>query len=879
MATAPARHVRPPRGTLPTLAQAAKRSDIRVDPLLVELASATPADIFARLRSTPQGLSTVDAARRLVEHGANEMLATRAEGSLGRLWRAVKNPLVLLLAALGTVSAATGDFRAATVIGVMIVVGVGLRFVQESRADAAAAALRSMVHVTTLVTRDGVPGRIPVREVVPGDIVTLSAGDMMPADLRLLATKDLFAGQASLTGESLPVEKGSDAPVTDLPPLEMPTLCFRGTSVQSGTATAIVVATGASTYFGQMVGSLEEQEPPSEFQKGLDGFTWLMIRLIAVMAPLVFVINGLTKHDWKEAFFFALAVAVGLTPEMLPMIFSVCLSRGAVAMSKRKVIVKHLDAIQSVGAIDILCTDKTGTLTMDAIILERHTDVRGVESEHVIRLAYLVSHFQTGLRSVLDDAILAHEIAKEVVEDAAWTKVDEVPFDFSRRMMSVVVEAPAMARRIVTKGAAEETIAQCTAVELDGKIVPLDETNRLLARSVYESLSRDGFRVLAVASRDVTVQPRYGVPDERELVLAGFLGFLDPPKDSATAAIESLRVNGVRTVVLTGDNELVTQKICSQVGVSADHMLLGPAIEAMDDVALAAAVEMPNVYARLSPGQKQRIIRALQKRGHIVGFLGDGINDAPALHTADVGLSVDSAVDIAKDSADVILLEKSLLVITDAVREGRAVFANILKYVRMGASSNFGNMFSVIGASAWLPFVPMAPIQILANNLLYDFSQLPIPTDRVDEDQLAKPKPWSLKALRRYILIIGPLSSIFDYTTFALLYFVLGARDLSHAGLFQTGWFVESLMTQTLVIYVIRTNRIPFLQSRPSWPLVITTACVLTIGLWLPVSPLAAALGFVALPAAYWPLLLGTVTAYLLLTQLVKMLLVRRGWL
>jgi P-type Mg2+ transporter len=873
------RHGRPLPGSLPVVAHAARRGDIRVDPLLVELSTAETTDIFARLRSGSQGLSAADATRRFAEHGANEMRATRAEGSLSRLVRAVKNPLVLLLAALGAVSAASGDLRAATVIAVMIFIGVVLRFVQESRADAAAAALRSMVHVTALVTRDGVQTLIPVREVVTGDIVTLSAGDMMPADLRLLVTKDLFAGQASLTGESMPVEKSSDPPTAPLPPLEMPTLCFRGTSVQSGTATAIVVAIGAATYFGQMVGSLEEQEPPSEFQKGLDGFTWLMIRLIAVMAPLVFVINGLTKHDWKEAFFFALAVAVGLTPEMLPMIFSVCLSRGAVAMSKRKVIVKHLDAIQSVGAIDILCTDKTGTLTMDAIVLERHTDVRGVESEHVIRLAYLVSHFQTGLKSVLDDAILAHEQAKVVVDEAAWTKVDEVPFDFGRRMMSVVVEAPVMSRRIVTKGAAEETIARCSAVELDGKITPIDDALRPIVRSVYESLSRDGFRVLAVASRDVAVQEKYNVADERDLVLAGFLGFLDPPKDSATAAIASLRANGVRIVVLTGDNELVTQRICAQVGVATGNMLLGPAIEAMDDSALAAVVDLPNVYARLSPGQKQRIIRALQLRGHIVGFLGDGINDAPALHAADVGLSVDSAVDIAKDSADVILLEKNLLVITDAVREGRAVFANILKYVRMGASSNFGNMFSVIGASAWLPFVPMAPIQILANNLLYDFSQLPIPTDRVDEDQLSKPKPWSLAALRRYILIIGPLSSIFDYTTFALMYFVLGARDVAHAGLFQTGWFVESLLTQTLVIYVIRTNRIPFLQSRPSWPLVMMTAGVLLVGLWLPLSPFAAALGFVALPAAYWPLLLGTVAAYLLFTQLIKMQLVRRGWL
>lgn len=878
MASVPRKRFRSPRGGLPTLTQAS-RGDIRVAPLLVELSRTSVAEALTRLSSSATGLSSAEAAHRLTEHGANEMLGTGAEGWLARVWRAVRNPLVLLLTALATISAATGDMRAATVITVMIVVGVALRFVQETRADSAAASLRAMVRVTSLVTRDGTPISIPVREVVPGDIVTLSAGDMMPADLRLIATKDLYVGQSSLTGESLPVEKSAAVPDTEVSPLESPTLCFRGTSVQSGTATAVVVATGAESYFGQMVGSLEAEEPPSEFQKGIDGFTWLMIRLVAIMAPLVFVINGLTKHDWKEAFFFSLAVAVGLTPEMLPMIFSVCLSKGAVAMSKRKVIVKHLDAIQSLGAIDVLCTDKTGTLTMDAIILERHCDVHGADSEHVVRLAYLVSHFQTGLKSVLDDAILAHALQATAVTEPAWAKVDEVPFDFGRRIMSVVVEAPQRSRRLIAKGAAEEMIARCTAVEIGETITPIDAAATAKLRGVYESLSRDGFRVLAVASRDVPVQDRYGIADESTLVLAGFLGFLDPPKDSARAALSALRESGVRVVVLTGDNELVTQRVCEQVGVPADQLLLGPAIESMDDAALAAVVEGPNVFARLSPGQKQRIIRALQQRGHVVGFLGDGINDAPALHTADVGLSVDSAVDIAKDSADVILLEKNLMVITDAVREGRAVFANILKYVRMGASSNFGNMFSVIGASAWLPFVPMLPIQILANNLLYDFSQLPIPTDRVDAEQLARPHPWSLKALRRYIVIIGPLSSIFDYTTFALLYFVLGARDVAHASLFQTGWFVESLMTQTLVIHVIRTNQIPFLQSRASWPLLTMTGVVLGVGLWLPVSPFAAALGFVALPSEYWPLLLATVVGYLGLTQVVKMVLVRRGWL
>ena len=854
------------------------RETLHVAPLMVELASLDAPAVFAKLETPPTGLVLAEAERRLGQYGSNEAAPSHVEGWFWRLVLAAKNPLVLLLVALAAISLATGDARAATVIGIMIVIGVVLRFVQEARADAAAAALKAMVHVTALVTRDGVAAERAVREIVPGDLVTLSAGDMIPADLRLVATKALYVNQSSLTGESMPVSKTHEAQTDVSEPLACADLCFRGTSVQSGTATALVVATGPRTYFGQMVGSLQTDEPPSSFQKGIDGFTVLMIRLIAVMAPLVFVINGLTKHDWKEAFFFALAVAVGLTPEMLPMIFSVCLSKGAVAMSKKKVIVKRLDAIQNIGAIDILCTDKTGTLTMDAIILEKHCDVNGVEREDVLQSAFLVSHFQTGLRSALDTAILAHESQRESVMTDNWQKVDEVPFDFTRRMMSVVVEAPDQPRRLISKGAPEEMLSHCTTVTIDGVTKPLDAAMLPLVRHEYESLSSDGFRVLAVAECAVPVKDSYGVPDEAGLSLIGFVGFLDPPKESATPAIVALRAAGVRVVILTGDNELVTKRICAQVNVPTDDMRLGPDIETMDDATLATVVTTASVFARLTPGHKQRIIRALQAQGHVVGFLGDGINDAPALHTADVGLSVETAVDIARVAADVILLERSLLVIVDAVREGRTVFANIVKYVRMGASSNFGNMFSVIGASALLPFVPMAPIQILTNNLLYDFSQLPIPTDHVDDEQIAKPRPWSMTELRRYILCIGPISSIFDYTTFALLYFVLKANDASHAALFQTGWFVESLMTQTLVIHVIRTNRIPFFQSVASWPLLATTVAVLCVGLWLPFSPFASALGFVALPAAYWPLLVGTVISYLLLTQLVKTWLRRRGW-
>lgn len=837
-------------------------------------AAALPAEaLLARLGASAGGLTSAEATRRRAEHGPNEMPAARRDGAGARLWRAVRNPLVLLLLALASVSLATGDRRAAAVIGVMVALGVALRFVQETRADTAAAALKALVRVTTCVTRDGTPCELPVREVVPGDVITLKAGDMIPADLRLLEARGLHVGEASLTGESLPVEKTSDTPAeAGDSPLHSPVLLFRGTSVQSGSATAVAVATGPATYLGQMIGSLEAPEPPNEFQRGIDRFTWLMIRLVLVMAPLVFLLNGALKHDWGGAFFFALAVAVGLTPEMLPMVFSVCLSQGAVAMARRRVIVKHLDAIQGVGAIDVLCTDKTGTLTRDAIILERHCDVQGTERAPVVALAGLVSRFQTGLASALDAAILAH--GDDPGPPApAWRKVDEIPFDFTRRLMSVVVEAPGAGRWLVAKGAVEELLARCATVLVDGAPVPLDDAWRAAAHARYAAMSTDGFRVLAVARRPVPAQARYAPADEAGLELAGFLGFLDPPKESAAPALQALRDAGVRPVILTGDNELVTARVCAQVGVPTDGLLTGAQVEAQDDTALAASAERTAVFARLTPGHKERIIRALQARGHVVGFLGDGINDAPALHTADVGISVDSAVDIAKDAADVILLDKDLRVLEAGVRQGRTTFANILKYVRMGASSNFGNMFSVVGASAWLPFLPMAPIQVLTNNLLYDLSQLPIPGDRVDPDQLAKPRPWSLPALRRYILVFGPLSSLFDYATFAALWFLFGFDTPARRAGFQTGWFVESLCTQALVIHVIRTERIPFLHSRPSAGVLAASVAVVGTGVWLPGSPLAASLGFVPLPTAYWPVLAAIVLGYLTLTQLAK------GWL
>jgi Mg2+-importing ATPase len=630
-----------------------------------------------------------------------------------------------------------------------------------------------------------------------------------------------------------------------------------------------------------MASSIVDQETQTSFDKGISQFTWLMIRFMAVMVPLVFVINGITKQDWAEAFFFAMAVAVGLTPEMLPMIVTVCLSKGAMAMSRKRVIIKQLNAIQNLGAMDILCTDKTGTLTMDQIILEKHCNVVLAQDNAVLMLAYLNSHFQTGLKNLMDRAILEHKNLPEEIPIAHYEKVDEIPFDFSRRMMSVVVKTPEGKNRLICKGAPEAVFERCVSYELDGECAPMQQLIIDDLREEYQRLSSEGFRVLALAYKDFEAKPAYSKDDEKDLVLRGYVAFLDPPKESARAAIAALEEHGISVHVLTGDNELVTQKICQEVGIKISRLLLGSQIEKMSDADLAGAVEHANVFARVSPAHKQRIIKAYRARGHTVGFMGDGINDAPALRAADVGISVDTAVDIAKESATIILLEKSLLVLEEGVLEGRKVFANILKYVRMGASSNFGNMFSVLGASVFLPFMPMAPIQILTNNLLYDFSQVPIPTDDVDPEQIARPRPWSMRQITRFILFIGPCSSIFDYTTFFMMLYVFGCwgAEKEQVQLFQTGWFVESLLTQTLIIHIIRTNRLPFVKSRASWQLTLTTLVVMAIGIALPYTPLGSPLEFVPLPLWYWPLLVLTLLAYVLVTQGVKTWLMKRGWL
>ncbi len=868
MPTLPTKDTHPAR--LPILAHG---SNSKISPRLAESAHSDIPGILAQLKTTQDGLSQAEAEARLEQFGPNVVAKEKHRTWLMRLWDNIKNPLVILLMVLGIISYLTGDIRATIMILLMVILGIVLRYVQESRADTAAEKLKAMVSTTATVIRDGQRKEIPLKELVSGDIVVLAAGDMIPADVRLLTAKDLFLNQAALTGESLPVEKTTLIVAEAAQnPLEMPNICFLGSDVESGTATAVVVQTGGGTYFGALANSIVGQRVLTSFDKGINQFTWLMISFMAILVPLVFLFNGLSKHNWLDAFLFALAVAVGLTPEMLPMIVTVNLSKGALAMSKKKVIVKRLNSIQNLGAMDVLCTDKTGTITQGKIVLEKHLDVKGNPSVRVLHYGYMNSYYQTGLKNLMDEAILNHgDLNDELQVDENFTKIDELPFDFQRRRMSVILENKQDQQILICKGAVEEIMKLSTHVEINGEVLDVTAEHDEHRKRRVRELNSEGFRVIAVAYRVFSGEndePHYTVLDESDLTLLGYMAFLDPPKATASEALGKLHEHNVVPKILTGDNEIVTGSICKQVGLPVDHILLGPEIEAMTEAQLAEAAESTTVFAKLSPSHKERIIRALQTKGHVVGFMGDGINDAPALKAADVGISVDSAVDIAKESSDIILLENSLLVLKDGVMEGRRVFGNIVKYIKMAASSNFGNMFSMLGASIFLPFLPMLPIQVLTNNLLYDFSQTTIPTDEVDAEWLTRPRKWAIGELRRFILFIGPISSIFDYLTFFIMLYVF--KSWTNADLFHTGWFVESLFTQTLIIHVIRTNKIPFLQSRSSKPLMLTSILIVAIGAYLPYSPLASTLGFVPLPPLYWLLLLGMLVAYVILTQLIK---------
>ncbi|EOC8237876.1 magnesium-translocating P-type ATPase [Salmonella enterica subsp. enterica serovar Derby] len=840
----------------------------------------------------PEGLNAAEVTRAREKHGENRLPAQKPSPWWVHLWVCYRNPFNILLTILGGISYATEDLFAAGVIALMVGISTLLNFVQEARSTKAADALKAMVSNTATVLRvinengENAWLELPIDQLVPGDIIKLAAGDMIPADLRIIQARDLFVAQASLTGESLPVEKvAATREPRQNNPLECDTLCFMGTNVVSGTAQAVVMATGADTWFGQLAGRVSEQDnEQNAFQKGISRVSMLLIRFMLVMAPVVLIINGYTKGDWWEAALFALSVAVGLTPEMLPMIVTSTLARGAVKLSKQKVIVKHLDAIQNFGAMDILCTDKTGTLTQDKIVLENHTDISGKPSEHVLHCAWLNSHYQTGLKNLLDTAVL-----EGVDETAArqlsgrWQKIDEIPFDFERRRMSVVVAEDSSVHQLVCKGALQEILNVCTQVRHNGDIVPLDDNMLRRVKRVTDTLNRQGLRVVAVATKYLPAREGdYQRIDESDLILEGYIAFLDPPKETtapALKALKALKASGITVKILTGDSELVAAKVCHEVGLDAGDVVIGSDIEGLSDDALAALAARTTLFARLTPMHKERIVTLLKREGHVVGFMGDGINDAPALRAADIGISVDGAVDIAREAADIILLEKSLMVLEEGVIEGRRTFSNMLKYIKMTASSNFGNVFSVLVASAFLPFLPMLPLHLLIQNLLYDVSQVAIPFDNVDEEQIQKPQRWNPADLGRFMVFFGPISSIFDILTFCLMWWVFHANTPETQTLFQSGWFVVGLLSQTLIVHMIRTRRLPFIQSRAAWPLMAMTLLVMVVGVSLPFSPLASYLQLQALPLSYFPWLIAILAGYMTLTQLVKGFYSRRyGW-
>jgi len=869
---------------------------------LRRLAQVPVAAALAAVASHPDGLATDEADARLARVGPNEIDHEKPLPWWRHLWQCYRNPFNLLLSLLAVVSWLTEDVKATVVIGTMVVLSTLIRFVQEGRSNRAAERLKALVGNNARVLRrpDGTgataqdtgaapraprPAQqrsLPIRAVVPGDHIVLSAGDMIPADCRVLNAKDLFVAQAAMTGESLPVEKFAAPDPTQANLLEQPNLLFMGTNVVSGSATAMVLATGNRTCFGTIAQrSTATERAPTAFQAGVNSVSWLLIRFALVMVPFVLLINGVTKGNWTEAFLFALSVAVGLTPEMLPMIVTSTLAKGAVLLSRRKVIVKRLDAIQNFGAMDVLCTDKTGTLTQDRIALERHTDVFGNDSQDVLAFAYLNSHFQTGLANLLDRAVLEHvELQTELRLAQDYRKVDEIPFDFERRRMSVVVSERDDHHELVCKGAVEEMLAVCSRVREGGQDLPLDAQRLARVRQTTEELNEQGLRVVAVAMKEVpATREVYSQADEQDLTLLGYVAFLDPPKESTAQALQALAGLGVEVKVFTGDNELVTARVCAQVGLHADGIVTGPQIDRMDEAAVADALGRHRVFARLTPLHKERLVRALRAQGKVVGFLGDGINDAPALRAADIGISVDSAVDIAKEAADIILLEKNLMVLEEGVVQGRRTFSNMLKYIRMTASSNFGNVFSVLVASAFLPFLPMLPLQLLVQNLLYDISQIAIPFDNVDEELVRKPLKWNPADIGRFMVFFGPISSIFDLTCFALMWYVFDARTAADQSLFQSGWFVVGLLTQTLIVHMIRTPKVPFVQSIAAPPLLLMTGLIMAIGVLLPMSPLAGYFKLQALPPGYWPFLVAILFGYAVLTTLLKKVYIRRyGW-
>ncbi|WP_255416846.1 magnesium-translocating P-type ATPase [Erwinia sp. JUb26] len=859
---------------------------------------------LAQLNTQRHGLTFEDAAERLEHYGTNQVASEKAPAAAVQLLQAFNNPFIWVLTALAAISFVTDyllplkrgeetDLTGVIIVMIMVSLSGLLRFWQEYRTNKAAEALKSLVRTTATVIRrshthsEAMEMEIPLQQVVPGDIVRLSAGDMIPADVRLLASRDLFVSQAALSGEALPIEKYDTqsspnvaGPVSEQELLSLPGICLMGTSVASGSATAVVVATGGHTWFGSLATSLLGKRPQTAFDRGVNSVSWLLIRFMLVMVPIVLLLNGYSKGDWSDALLFALAVAVGLTPEMLPMIVSSNLAKGAIALSRRKVVVKRLNAIQNFGAMDVLCSDKTGTLTQDRIILSHHLDLHDRSDERVLQLAWLNSRHQTGVKNLMDKAVLAFSQGNMAVNDLwRYRKIDELPFDFERRRLSILLADQNQQQMLVCKGAVDEMLAVSRFWRDGDEIRPLDDAARQRLREQAESYNQQGFRVLVVGWRDLEASPLslpLSIHDERELIISGVLTFLDPPKESAAEAIAALHENGVTVKVLTGDNAIITAKVCRDVGLEPGEPLCGSAIAQLSDDELRLLVEQRTLFCRLTPQQKTRVLQALQHNGHTVGFLGDGINDAPALRAADIGISVDSATDIAKESADIILLEKSLLVLEQGVMTGRETFGNIIKYLNMTASSNFGNVFSVLVASAFIPFLPMMAIHLLLQNLMYDLSQLALPWDKMDKEFLRKPRRWDAKNIGRFMLWIGPTSSIFDITTFWLMWTVFAANSVESQALFQSGWFVEGLLSQTLVVHMLRTRKIPFIQSRAALPVMLATGLVMIAGILIPFSPLGHAVGLVPLPWSYFPWLLATLLGYCLVAQGMKRLYIRR---
>lgn len=859
------------------------------DSELKKLAALSERELMMEFRTSAEGLTTADAAKRLEEHGPNEISAQSPTPAWKLLLHAMQDPFVYVLALLLVVSAITGDLDAALIMGVMIFCSVIIKFIQDYRSQKASFELKEMIENTCAITRDGVTTEIPMDEVVPGDIVTLSTGDMIPADAVLIWTNDLFVNQSSLTGESMPVEKFVDAGIDakkiqsdDITALDMLDLVFMGTDVLSGQGKAIILRTGEGTFFGDIAKSASGKRGDTAFDVGITKVSRLLLRMVAVLFPVVLLLNGFTKGDWSQAFFFAIAVAVGLTPEMLPMIVTSNLAKGAISLSKEKVIVKELASIQNLGSMDVLCTDKTGTITEDRVVLVKHVNPLGEVNDDVLNMAYLNSKYQTGWKNLIDHAVINYyDQAPEKHTFETIEKIDEIPFDFSRRRLTVAVDIDGH-HMMVTKGAVEEMEDICTQVEINGEIVALTPELREEMRGVNVKMNEQGMRVIAVAyRRDVHTEPVYSVKDETEMILIGFVGFLDPAKQSAVTAIASLHEHGVNVKVLTGDNEIVARKVCKDVGIEVEEVLSGVQIAELSDDELRQKVDNINLFAKLSPMQKSRIISMLQQNGHTVGFMGDGINDAPALRKADVGISVDTAADITKDASSIILLEKSLNVLEHGILEGRKVFSNMMKYIKITISSNFGNVFSVLIASAFLPFLPMLSIQLLIQNLIYDIAQLTTPWDNVDEEDILKPVSWETTGLLKFTLCIGPVSSIFDIATFLVMWFVFGANTVANQGLFQAGWFVVGLISQTLVVHIVRTKKLPFIQSRASFPLVLSSLVAILTGLILVISPLRTGFDFAALPATYWPWLIGILIAYIITTEIAKRVYIRfnKEWL